>query len=72
MSVHFQIRGAHDWEALGSGVSTDEEPLPGAIGDLRSLYGGTLPRGTYLFIEMQGASSRSGTSRLDGEGKLLA
>jgi hypothetical protein len=71
MLFHFQIRGEHGWEALGSGVSTTTDALAGAIDDLRSLHGGTLPRGSYEYVEAQGTDPRFGSFRLGEDGELL-
>lgn len=71
MLIHFQIRGEQGWEALGSGMSVDADPLPGAIEDLRSLYGGRLPAGRYRYVEAQGAGSRSGSFELGEDGEIL-
>jgi hypothetical protein len=71
MLIHFQIQGEREWEALGSGESTDGDPLPGAIEDLRSLYGGKLPAGRYRFVEAHGTDARFGTFELLHDGELL-
>jgi hypothetical protein len=68
MLFHFQIRGGTGWEALGSGVSDEEGPLPGAIRDLRSLHGGELPEGSYRYVEAQGPHFRSGAFRVGRDG----
>jgi hypothetical protein len=53
-------------------VSDDgDQPLPGAVEDLRALNGGKLARGSYRFIEFQGPSFRSGVFSLGDEGELL-
>jgi hypothetical protein len=69
--IHFQIRGGKGWEALGSGVSEEEDPLPGAIEDLRSLHGGDLPEGRYRYVEAQGPHFRSGAFRVGRDGRLI-
>jgi hypothetical protein len=57
--IHFEIRGEARWEPLGSGASTDaDNPLQGAIDDLRSLHGGELPIGSYRYIVAYGDDPR--------------
>lgn len=70
MLVHFQFRGEQGWESMGSGVSSGEDLLAGAVDDLRTLHGGTLPAGSYRYLEVRGGSLL-GTFELDGEGELL-
>jgi hypothetical protein len=69
MLIHFEIRVEGRWEALGSGASTDEDdPLQGAIDDLRSLHGGELQRGSYRYIVAYGDDSRWEEFDLDSAG----
>jgi hypothetical protein len=69
--IHFQIRGARGWEAMGSGAGDDVEPLRGAIEDLRSLHGGVLPAGEYRFFEASGPEPRLGDFELGDDGEML-
>jgi hypothetical protein len=69
--IHFQIRGARGWEAMGSGTSDDADPLQGAIEDLRLLHGGGLPAGHYRYFEAGGAEPRSGEFELDSGGEMI-
>jgi hypothetical protein len=69
--IHFQLRGEHGWESMGSGVSNGEDPLRGAIDDLRSLHEGVLPRGSYRYIEAHGAERHMGSFEFGADGELL-
>jgi hypothetical protein len=68
--VHFQFRGEQGWESMGSGISSEENPLAEAVSDLRSLHGGALPAGSYRYLEVR-SGSHLGTFELDGKGELL-
>jgi hypothetical protein len=69
--IHFQIRGARGWEAMGSGAGEDGDPLCGAIEDLRSLQGGVLPAGRYRYFEASGPEPGLGDFELGGDGEML-
>lgn len=48
---HFQILGPLGWEAIGAGVGQGEDPLGGALDELRDHFGGELPPGRYQALE---------------------
>jgi hypothetical protein len=66
---HFQFQGEKGWESLGAGEGAVEDPLGGALDDVRRLCGGDLPQGSYRVIDA-GASDviwRSFELGVDGE-----
>ena len=54
---------------MGSGISSEDHPLAGAVSDLRSLHGGALPAGSYRYLEVR-SGSHLGTFELDRKGEL--
>lgn len=58
MIFHFQFDGERGWEALGAGEGIPEDPLGGALDDVRRLCGGSLPEGSYRFIDPKIAGAR--------------
>jgi hypothetical protein len=72
MIIHFEFDGPTDWEAMGSGIGDGEDPVLGALADLRGLHGGRLPAGRYRFIEARPGDARWQRLELDSEGKVLA
>jgi hypothetical protein len=67
--VHFQFHGEQGWESMGSGISSGEDLLAGAVDDLRLLHGGALPPGSYRYLEVRGGSYL-GCFELDCKGAL--
>jgi hypothetical protein len=68
---HFQCKGENGWEDMGSGVSSGDNPVSSALADLRVLYGGELPAGSYRCIGTRSGTSRWQTFELDGDGLLV-
>jgi hypothetical protein len=68
---HFQYQGESGWETLGAGEGLGDDPVGGAIDDLRRLSGGTLPAGTYQVIESRSSSSQWQTFELGVDGQIL-
>jgi hypothetical protein len=71
MIIHFEFSGEGDWEAMGSGIGADEDPVGTALADLRSLYGGRLPAGSYRWIEARAGDARWERLELDEGGEIL-
>jgi hypothetical protein len=69
--IHFQFEGAKGWEALGAGEGTSDDPLDGALDDVRRLCGGSLPKGSYRFINPRAADSLWQDFELDAEGQVI-
>jgi hypothetical protein len=69
--IHFQFNGEKGWEALGAGEGSSEDPLHGALDDVRRLCGGSLPGGSYRFIDPRISGSRWQSFELDSEGQVI-
>jgi hypothetical protein len=69
--IHFQVEGEKGWEALGAGEGHSDDPLNGALDDVRRLCGGTLPKGSYRFIDPRVAGTRWQNFELDVEGQVV-
>jgi hypothetical protein len=69
---HFQFSGARGWEAMGAAEGAGDDPLAGAIHDLRALHGGTLPAGSYQYIAASGGDARWSDFELGDEGGPIA
>ena len=68
---HFQFHGEAGWETLGAGEGLGDDPIGGAIDDLRRLSGGTLPAGTYQMIESRSSASQWQTFEVAADGQIL-
>ena len=71
MIIHFQFDGEKGWEALGAGEGQTDDPLNGALDDIRQLSGGSLPKGSYRFIDPRVAGARWQDFELDAEGQVV-
>lgn len=71
MLIHFQIEGARDWEAMGSGVGSPPDQLSSAIEDLRAMHGGALPAGSYRYFSAPGVPELRGHFELDESGTVV-
>jgi hypothetical protein len=69
--IHFQFDGVKGWEALGAGEGSSDDPLNGALDDVRHLCGGNLPKGSYRFIDPRVAGSRWQAFELDAQGQVV-
>jgi hypothetical protein len=69
--IHFQFDGEKGWEALGAGEGSSDDPLDGALNDVRRLCGGNLPKGAYRFIDPRVAGSRWQDFELDSQGQVV-
>jgi hypothetical protein len=69
--IHFQFDGVKGWEALGAGEGSADDPLNGALDDIRNLSGGSLPGGSYRFIDPRVAGARWQNFELDAEGQVV-
>jgi hypothetical protein len=69
--IHFQVEGEKGWEALGAGEGHSDDPLNGALDDVRRLCGGTLPKGSYRCIDPRVAGTRWQNFELDVEGQVV-
>jgi hypothetical protein len=68
---HFQIEGEQGWESLGAGEGRPEDPLGGALDDVRRLCGGSLPEGLYRFIDPKVAGARWQSFELDVDEQIV-
>jgi hypothetical protein len=71
MIIHFQFDGEKGWEALGAGEGNSDDPFDGALDDVRQLCGGSLPKGSYRFIDPRVAGSRWQDFELDASGRVV-
>jgi hypothetical protein len=69
--IHFQFKGERGWEALGAGEGDSENPFDGALDDVRRLCGGSLPGGSYRFIDPRVAGARWQAFELDSDGRIV-
>lgn len=72
MIIHFQFEGERGWEAVGAGEGSTEDPLGGALDDVRRLCGGSLPGGSYRFIDPRLAGARWEDFELDSDGQVVS
>jgi hypothetical protein len=69
--IHFQFDGEKGWEAVGAGEGHSDNPLDGALDDVRRLCGGSLPKGSYRFIDPRVAGARWQDFELDAKGQVV-
>jgi hypothetical protein len=69
--IHFQFEGERGWESVGAGEGSNEDPLGGALDDVRQLCGGSLPGGSYRFIDPRVAGAHWEDFELDSDGQVV-
>jgi hypothetical protein len=69
--IHFQFDGENGWEALGAGEGSSDDPLNGALDDIKALSGGSLPKGSYRSIDPRVAGASWQNFELDAEGQVV-